>query len=167
VNDRPVYRHVQTGMWMRIFMLVLAGVLLIPGSVVLGTGDLGLSALALGIPLLVVVGAYVFSTLTIEVTASEVRWWFGFGWPGGRIERADLVAEEIANPSLLSGIGIHLTFTGWLWNVKLGTAVALHRNGRLATMLGTDDPSGLLDALASGASPFETPPSAAPQGDTA
>jgi hypothetical protein len=85
--------------------------------------------------------------MTIQVTASAVRWWFGSGWPGGRIERADLVAEEITDPGLFNGIGIHLTWRGWLWNVALGSAVALHRDGKLDTMLGTDDPNGLLAAL--------------------
>ena len=147
MNDRPVYTHVQTSVFMRAFMLVVAAALLIPGTIALRTGDPTLAALVLGIPGLVALGAFIFSTMTIQVTSAEVRWWFGFGWPDGRIERADLVAEEITNPGMFNGIGIHLTFRGWLWNVSLGSAVALHRNGKLDTMLGTDDPNGLLAAL--------------------
>ena len=159
-GDAPVYRHTQTGEMFRVFMLVVAALLLIPAYPAVAARNLGLTTLVLGIPVLVAILAFVFSTMTIEVTASEVRWWFGFGWPGGRIERADLVAEEITNPGLFNGIGIHLTFTGWLWNVKLGSAVALHRNGKLATMLGTDDPNGLLAVLRDAS--FETRASVAP-----
>ena len=159
MNERPAYTHVQTSMWMRVFMLVVAVGLLIPGSAVLRTGDPWLTGIILGMPLIVAYSGFAFSAMTIEVTSSEVRWWFGYGWPGGRIERADLVAEEITNPGMFDGIGIHLTFRGWLWNVSLGSAVALHRNGKLDTMLGTDDPNGLLAAL-------RDAPAGAPQGDT-
>jgi hypothetical protein len=150
---QPIYYHVQRGMGLRIFLIVLAVVLLIPGWTALSSGpvDLGLVAVVAIGPVLVALAAWIFTIMTIDVTSTEVRWWFGAGWPGGRIERSDLVAEEITNPGLFNGIGIHLTFTGWLWNVSLGSAVALHRNGKLATMLGTDDPNGLLAALATGA----------------
>jgi len=163
--DRPVYTHVQTSMWMRAFMVIVAVALLIPGTVALRSGDAGIATIVLVMPLIVAYSAFVFSTMTIQVTATAVRWWFGFGWPGETIERADLVAEEIANPGMFNGIGIHLTFRGWLWNVSLGSAVALRRNGRLDTLLGTDDPNGLLAALRDAS--FETRPAAAPQDDTA
>jgi hypothetical protein len=145
--ESPLYTHVQTSIGMRVFMLVVAATLLIPGVGTLSIGDAWLTAIVLCVPLIVAGSAFVFSTMTIQVTASAVRWWFGSGWPGGRIERADLVAEEITDPGLFNGIGIHLTWRGWLWNVALGSAVALHRDGKLDTMLGTDDPNGLLAAL--------------------
>ncbi|HEY8321899.1 MAG TPA: hypothetical protein VIG46_08955, partial [Candidatus Baltobacteraceae bacterium] len=134
--ESPLYTHVQTSIGMRVFMLVVAATLLIPGVGTLSIGDAWLTAIVLCVPLIVAGSAFVFSTMTIQVTASAVRWWFGSGWPGGRIERADLVAEEITDPGLFNGIGIHLTWRGWLWNVALGSAVALHRNGKLDTMLG-------------------------------
>lgn len=160
MNEQSLYTHVQTSMWMRVFLVAVAAALLIPGSAVLQNGDPWLTGIILGMPIIVAYCAFVFSSMTIEVTSSDVRWWFGYGWPGGRIERTELVAEEITNPGLFNGIGIHLTFRGWLWNVSLGSAVALHRNGKLDTMLGTDDPNGLLDAL-------RDAPEGAPRGDAA
>lgn len=157
--ESPIYTHVQTSMWMRVFMIAVAAALLIPGTAALRSGDAVVATIVLCMPLIVAWSAFVFSTMTIQVTANTVRWWFGSGWPGGRIERADLVAEEITNPGMFNGIGIHLTWRGWLWNVALGSAVALHRNGKLDTILGTDDPNGLLAAL-------RDAPVGAPQGDT-
>jgi len=149
MNDRPLYQHVQHGAALRAFMLGLGTCFLLVATVLLfGTGDphnvAGIFIVACSILL---VCGIVFSTMTIQVTATDVLWWFGFGWPGGRIPRADLTGEEVTNPGILNGIGLHLTLRGWLWNVSLGSAVALHRNGKLDTMLGTDDPNGLLAAL--------------------
>ena len=134
MNEQPIYTHVQTSMWMRVFMVAVAAALLIPGTIALRSGDAGIATIVLVMPLIVAYSAFVFSTMTIQVTATAVRWWCGFGWPGGTIERADLVAEEITSPGMFNGIGIHLTFRGWLWNVSLGSAVALHRNGKLDGM---------------------------------
>jgi len=151
MNERPVYQHVQQGVALRAFMLGLAACFLLVAIVLLfGTGDpqnvAGIFIVACSILL---ISGIVFSTMTIQVTATDVLWWFGFGWPGGRIPRTELTGEEVTNPGILNGIGLHLTLRGWLWNVSLGPAVALHHNGKLATILGTDDPDGLLRALGS------------------
>jgi hypothetical protein len=149
MDDRPLYRHVQHGAALRILMFGLSGVFLLIALVVLfGTGDPhGVAVIFMMASSIRLICGMTFSTMTIEVTPSDVRWWFGSGWPGGRIARRELTAEELTNPGFFGGVGLHLTMRGWLWNVSFGTAVALHRNGRLATMLGTDDPAGLIAAL--------------------
>lgn len=149
MNDRPVYRHVQEGKAIKTLFLVLAAVFLIVGAVVLfGTSDPEhVAGIFVVVASLMIVAQAIFVTMTIEVTPSDVRWWFGFGWPGGCIARADLTGEEVTHPGFFGGVGLHLTLRGWLWNVAFGPAVALHRNGKMAIMLGTDDPQGLLAAL--------------------
>ncbi len=149
MNEQPLYRHVQEGRAVRAFLFGLVAVLLVPEAYLIATHARGVAidVLLIVVPILIIAGS-MFGSMTIEVTRTELRWWFGVGWPGGRIARAELVGEEIENPGLLNGIGLHLTMSGWLWNVALGPAVALHRSGKLATILGTDDPDGLIAALA-------------------
>jgi hypothetical protein len=45
------------------------------------------------------------------------------------------------------GIGIHLTFRGWVWNVATGRGVQIHRCEGMPIVLGTDDPEALLAAI--------------------
>ena len=50
--------------------------------------------------------------------------------------------------ALVDGVGIHAGPRGWVYNVALGPAVrVVPRDGR-AFLLGTDDPAGLVGALA-------------------
>ncbi len=152
MNDRPIYRHVQSGVALRIFLWGVAAVItIVELSALAAVG----SAATFGVVVGLVIGvgalvgsALIFTSLTIEVTQTDVLWWFGYGWPSGRIARGELTGATIAKPGLLNGIGIHLTLRGWLWNVSLGTAVELRRTFGPDVLLGTDDPGGLIAALA-------------------
>ncbi len=148
MNGGPVYRHVQRGDALRMFLLVVAAAILVVTVVILRNSDPAHVAgiLIFGTCVLLISGV-VFTQLTIEVTATELRWYFGFGLPSGRIARGDLIGATMANPGLLNGIGIHLTLRGWLWNVSLGTAVEMKRRSGADVLLGTDDPDGLIAAL--------------------
>ncbi len=142
MNDSATYRHVQIGKAMRALCMGLAGVVLMLGILV---KPLAFTALILA-PILIL-SSVVFGILTIEVSPTYLRWWFGFGWPSGVIARADIVDASIESPSLLNGIGLHLTLHGWLWNVTLGDAVGVSKRSGGEVLLGTDDTAGLLAAL--------------------
>jgi hypothetical protein len=87
------------------------------------------------------------SSLTIEVTLSTLRFYFGLGIIRRRIPLAEIERWKETHTSLLSGWGIHLTLRGWLYNVSGFTAVEITlKNGRRVT-LGTDEPSRLCAAL--------------------
>lgn len=150
--EAPRYRHVQVGEALRRLLLSVAAVALAwaiwwsfagPPE---GGRDPALSILLVVAPLLIIASG-LFTSLTIEVTDTEVRWSFGIGWPRGRILRADLLRASIVRPSFFNGIGLHLTLHGWLWNVAVGRAVALTKRSGGEVLLGTDDPEGLLRAL--------------------
>ena len=56
----------------------------------------------------------------------------------------EIVSVDIVPVSFWSGIGIHLTLRGWVWNVAFGRGVQIHRCGGMPIVLGTDDPEALV-----------------------
>ena len=61
--------------------------------------------------------AWVFSSLTVEVTPTRLIWFFGPGLLRKSIERETIIgATPVRNPWWY-GWGIHLTPRGWLYNV--------------------------------------------------
>ncbi len=88
------------------------------------------------------------SSMTILVKEGEVEWWFGFGWPRGRVLLDGLVDASATRGTLWQGWGIYLTIAGWLWNVRALNAVRLRTAGSGSVLLGTNRPQELLDAIA-------------------
>jgi len=160
MNERPIYTHVQDGKFIRAFLLGIAAVFLIPTVIIQFTSDdHTFVSIGLTIVPIMIIASVMFGSMTIEVTETEVRWRFALGQPSGRILRSDLREATLESPSLINGIGIHLTLRGWLWNVAVGPAVGLRKKSGGDVLLGTDDPDGLLAAL-------RDAPAGAPQGDT-
>lgn len=91
--------------------------------------------------------AWTFSSLTIEVNERELSSYFGPGLWHKRVPLGDIASVERTTSSVIEGWGIHITTRGMLYNVAGRDAVEV----RLATgrrfRLGTDDPDGLLAAL--------------------
>jgi hypothetical protein len=94
--------------------------------------------------------AWLFSSLTIEVTARDLVSYFGPGLTRHRIPLDSIATVERTTSSALEGWGIRFTGRGMLYNVAGHDAVEIRlRNGR-RFRLGTDDPEGLTAALRSG-----------------
>jgi hypothetical protein len=131
----PSYEHRQLSYWMIVIFAV---------SAVL-TAMLG----GLALPLVLVLVATTFSSLSTQVDANRVSWAFALGFPRGAIPVADIADVQITKTNFWEGFGIHWTFWhGWLWNVWGYRAVMIRkRNGGTVT-LGTNDPQGLYDAIA-------------------
>ena len=71
MNDRPLYHHVQQGNALRVFMIVLGAALLIPAVLMLRGGDPAhVANILVASAGIVIVSGIIFSTLTIQVTAS-------------------------------------------------------------------------------------------------
>jgi hypothetical protein len=137
---RGLYRHRQIG-WTIILSLGLAA---------LFAGVIGLTTLRW--PLLLVVAVTIlfgllFSSLTIEVTESELVWFFGPGIFKKRVARSEIASAEPARNKWWWGWGVHLTPRGWLYNVHGLEAVEIVQKDGKSCRLGTDEPQALASAL--------------------
>ena len=111
-------------------------------------------------PLLLVVAvlsliAWLFHSLTIEISDGELRWRFGPGWIRKRVPLDLITSAEPVRTRVLEGWGIHLSRFGWLYNVSGFEAVAIRMKNGQHFALGTDESQALLAAIraASGAAP--------------
>ena len=135
-----VYSHTQrAGRWLLIPLTVALGLV---AAAVLSQVWL----VALGVPVLAVMG-WLFSSLTVEVTADELRWRFGPGLVRRKVPLKDIVAAEAVTTSWADGWGIHHTRFGWLHNIAGSQAVALRLGNGRRFAVGTDEPGPLLAAL--------------------
>ncbi|HYE32557.1 MAG TPA: hypothetical protein VEH27_14095 [Methylomirabilota bacterium] len=89
--------------------------------------------------------AWLFGSMTIHLTATELRWWFGPGILRTKIALEDIASARAVQTNVLEGWGIHYTRFGWLYNVSGFDAVTDRTGKRFA--LGTNQPNELLRAL--------------------
>ncbi len=138
------YRHTQPGTLMLVMLPIGALVCAAAGyslPVAVGRGILWAAAVML------LVVAWLFSSLTVEVTEDDVRWYFGPGLWRYRIARADIAATRIVRNSWLNGFGIRMRPDFRLYNVSGLDAVELRLKGGEIRRLGTDDARALAAAL--------------------
>lgn len=97
--------------------------------------------------LLLGITVWMFRSLTIEISDSDLIWYFGSGWPRKSVPLSEIVSAEPIRTGFWNGWGIHYTRGGWLYNVSGHDAVAIKlRNGK-QFCLGTDQPAELAAAL--------------------
>jgi hypothetical protein len=90
---------------------------------------------------------WMFRSLTVEISETELRWHFGSGWPRKRVPLSEIASAEPIRTSFVKGWGIHYTRRGWLYNASGFGAVAVRlRNGK-QFCLGTDEPEKLARQL--------------------
>jgi hypothetical protein len=146
------YEHRQFGVTTVVLMcLVLAAVFMAQQTIPDGGARRAMAAV---FALVAIIGA-IFSQMTVRVGDADVRWWLGFGFPGGALNLSEIVEARIVRTSLLEGWGIHLTWHGWLWNTSGFSAVQLVRGDGVPITLGTDEPEALLAAIEEARSPFD------------
>ncbi|MGI9463088.1 MAG: hypothetical protein ACR2OM_04075 [Aestuariivirgaceae bacterium] len=122
--------------------ITLLAVLLTGPAVDLWTLALVLIALFCGFAL-----AIQFSSLSVEVDETELRWWFGLGLWRKSVRRADIASAQAVRNSWWWGWGIRYYGKGWLYNVSGLDAVEIVLKSGKHIRIGTDDPQGLADAL--------------------
>ena len=111
-------------------------------------GSVFVHQLIAGIVILAIT-AGLFRSMTIEITDTELIWYFGSGFPLKRVPLSEVVSVEVIRTTFLNGWGIHYTPGGWLYNVSGRGAVAITlRNGK-RFCLGTDEPEELARQLTS------------------
>jgi hypothetical protein len=137
------YRHTQAGSLLR-WMAAPAALGLTFAGFVAGKALLFLlPAVILGVV------SWVFSSLTVEVSADELVWFFGPGVWRKSIPRSEIESAAPVRNKWWWGWGIHLTPRGWLYNVSgLDAVEVVFRDGK-TLRIGSDEAEQLADAITS------------------
>ena len=135
------YHHVQRAGVTLAIPAVIASVLIVLAII------FRVPAVLAGIAVLAA-AAWMFRSMTIEVTPGELRWQFGNGWFRRRVALSDVRRCEVVRTTWMDGWGIHHTAHGWLYNVGGHDALGLELSGGRRIALGTDDAAGLASVLA-------------------
>lgn len=138
---RSAYRHKQFGGF-TVFATCVAIVAII---VLLGPGAAH-PALLLLLGVLVAV-AVVFSSLTVEITASSLVFWFGPGVFRQTVSLAEIEQAEVVRNPWYYGVGLRITPRGMLYSVSGLSAVEVTRKDGGRFRLGSDEPERLARAL--------------------
>jgi hypothetical protein len=93
--------------------------------------------------------AYLFSSLEIVINDDHLRWAFGPGLISGKVALTEIAEATVTRTKFWEGWGIHWTRRGVLYNVSGFDAVLIKLKSGKQFMLGTDDPTRLVEALAS------------------
>jgi hypothetical protein len=138
------YRHTQPAKWtigilcaFAVFVIGLAAILTDPVA----------RTICMAAFLPVAAFSWLFSSLTIEVSHDELKWFFGPGFWKKRIGRAEIAGAKAVRTKWWNGWGIRITPQGWLYNVQGLDAVAVTRHNGKTVLIGTDEPDAVLEAL--------------------
>ena len=91
--------------------------------------------------------AILFSSLTVEIGDSEVRWYFGPGLWTYRVALDEIEFVAVVRNHWTNGYGIRIGPGFRLYNVSGLDAVEIRLKSGDARRIGTDDPLGLAAAL--------------------
>ncbi|SHK52484.1 hypothetical protein SAMN05444159_3483 [Bradyrhizobium lablabi] len=136
------YHHTQRGVWI---MAVLLAAAMLDAFVAWRSGQW--SPLVALVAL--IAAAVVFSSLTVEVGATELRWYFGPGFWDYRLPFNDIQNVAPVRNHWWNGFGIRMGPGFRLYNVSGFDAVELRLKSGEIRRIGTDDPQGLAEALKS------------------
>ena len=136
------YRHTQRGVWIVLPCLVFATV----DAVIAWRSGQWLPVAVLIVLLAV---AAMFSSLTVEVSENELRWYFGPGFWTYRLALSDIETVAIVRNHWWNGFGIRMAAGFRLYNVSGLDAVELRQRSNDICRIGTDDPQGFAAALKS------------------
>ena len=138
---RNTYRHKQFGG----FIIAAMAVAVVAIIALLGpTAAHPAMLIVFGALLLV---AVVFSSLTVQVSASSLVFWFGPGVLRRQVPLAEVESVEVVRNPWYWGVGWRLTPRGMLYSVSGLDAVEITRKDGSRFRLGTDQPERLARAL--------------------
>ena len=141
------YRHTQRGRTVAILSTAGAAALLVALALAPQRPERGVwIAIALAV-LVMLLSAWAFSTLTVEVSEGELSWRFGAGVFRKRLPLREIAGATPVRTPLWHGVGIHWVGSGWLYNVAPGDAVEITTNEGKRIRIGTDEPMALASAI--------------------
>ena len=145
------YRHTQRGTALMVMFESIALVAIAVAVLIWWraspSADWGVLFGPLAILAVLVAAAWYFSSMTVEVTGGELRWYLGPG-RAYRIDRSDIEGASIVRHPWWHGYGIRwIGQNRWTYIVSGRNAVEVRLQGGGWRRIGTDDPEGLLAAL--------------------
>lgn len=138
------YSHTQVGYILRIGLCAGALFYLVLLLFNLGTTMNVVSGIVVAFLFLI---GWVFGSLTVQVTPTTLKWYFGPGFWNKSIERDQIESVRAMRTKWWYGFGIRLTPHGWLYNVQGLDAVQVTDTTGKTTLIGTDEPEALVRAL--------------------
>jgi hypothetical protein len=143
-NVAMPYRHTQRGVLIVVLCLFFAAV---DAAIAWRSGQW----LAVAALIVLIAVAAIFSSLTVEVSENELRWYFGPGLWTYRLALGDIETVAVVRNHWWNGFGIRMAAGFRLYNVSGLDAVELRLRSNDVRRIGTDDPQGLAEALKSSA----------------
>jgi hypothetical protein len=105
------------------------------------------SAILFVVAAILVATLFLFASLTIEVTDTEVRLSFGAGIVNKSFQVDEIRDVRMVKNPWYYGWGIHMTPHGWLFNVAGSEAIELTFDSGTRVRIGSDEPSRLMAAI--------------------
>ena len=103
--------------------------------------------LVAGLFAIVGVAFALFYRLRVDIDGSRLRAAFGVGIVSRTIDLADIRRADVVRTRVWWGYGVHVTPSGWLYNVAGRWAVRLELRSERPIMIGTDEPDALKAAI--------------------
>ncbi len=142
------YQHTQAGYVIFAFVTLLCGFiyslfLILP----LEPGEEVLQGLVAVLLLIILMGAWIYRTLTIRVKQDTLEWSYGLGFPRHRITLAKVEQVQITELSFLAGWGERHTPNTSIYQISGRDAVELTLKSGYRILLGTNEPAELAQAI--------------------
>jgi len=135
------YTHTQIGYLM--IVVVGAGIFLLCNFFYLH----GYQPVFIAVFIVLVVCLFLFAVLNVRVDSEEIKIRFGIGLIRKNFPLRDIESHSIVKNPWYYGWGIRRTPHGWLYNVSGFRAVELRMKDGKGYRIGTNDPSGLYNAI--------------------
>jgi hypothetical protein len=129
------YQHTQSGRKIVGFMLALAVVAVVIAA--------RFQPALYGAVIILLVTAWLFSSLAVEIADGALRWRFGPGLVQKKVMLVEIESVKVVQTSFFEGWGIHLSRFGWLYNISGYGAVAITLKSGKRFALGSDEPDVL------------------------
>jgi hypothetical protein len=135
------YRHTQSGTWFLALFAVATFIMVVISSF---QGWRWTSAIVLGVLLII---AFLFPSLTVEVDDGRIKCWFGSGLIRKTFGLSEITEVKAVRNRWYYGWGIRHTPHGWLFNISGLDAVEFTFGSGKHFRIGTDEPDKLVLAI--------------------
>lgn len=152
MQDKTIYKHTQ---YASLHLVILAFLFIIVAWSITSFSDLGIISLFNSIPLLLIFGIniWIFRSLTVEITAGELTWYYGPGLWKFRLSRSDITSIKqvnLASQGILGmriAPGIRFSTQGWVFSANGWDGIQVTTKDGKSRCIGSNDTQQLLEAL--------------------